>query len=464
MLMKSDLYKLSLTVSDHVNAMLAYWDRNQLCRFANQAYVEWFGKTPEEMVGKITMRELLGPLYEKNLPYIQGALKGEPQIFEREISIPSGETRHSVANYYPDIVNGKVQGFFVLVTDITTQKLLEHALQENASRRQQILDYIPHLIWITDPEGNCTFLNKQWEVYTSIDVSDPQRIDFMSLVHEEDRNDIIRQRRLSLESSQIFQATLRFKNHSGAYRWMLSRTLPIYDDQGKLIERIGTATDIHDQKMALAALEESEKRFRFMTDTIPQIVWTSNPSGEVDYVNNQWQEYTGKSLEETIGMQWGELLYSDDIQPTFVAWKQALETGIEFKVEQRIRNKHGEYRWFLSRALPLKDATGEVSKWFGVSNDIHDDKLYLQQIQKVQQEIQIKNQQLSHLNVDLDNFVYNVSHDLRAPVASLQGLYGLLASSVQDKLSPDESELMQLMNVSLVRLRKNDRRFGQNST
>jgi two-component system CheB/CheR fusion protein len=95
-----------------------------------------------------------------------------------------------------------------------------------------------------------------------------------------------------------------------------------------------------------------------------------------------------------------------------------------------------------------------VSKWFGISTDIHDEKLYVQQIQKVQQEVQFKNQQLSHLNVDLDNFVYNVSHDLRSPVASLQGLYGLLSISFQDKLSPDETELMPLINASPVKLNK----------
>jgi PAS domain S-box-containing protein len=452
--MKRDLNTIGLTVSNHVSAMLAYWDKNQICRFANQAYVEWFGRTPEEMVGKITMKELLGTLYEKNLPYIQGVLKGEPQIFEREIPIPSGVTKHSQANYYPDKVNGTVEGFFVLVTDITTQKQIEHALQENGKRRQQILDSIPHLIWITDPQGKCTFLNKQWEVYTRMDVSDPERIDFMSLVHEEDRNNMLEQRTLSLEKSLLFQATLRFKTHSGEYRWMLSQTLPIYDEQGKLIERIGTATDIHEQKMALAAVEENEKRFRFMTNTVPQIIWTANPTGEVDYVNERWQKYTGKSLEETIGLQWSELLHPEDIQSTFIAWKESLETGNEFKVEQRLRNKQGVYRWFLSRAMPLKQANGEVSKWFGISTDIHDDKLYVQELREVQQEIELKNQQLSHQNVDLDNFVYNVSHDLRSPVASLQGLYGLLAGSLQDKLSPEEKELMQLMHTSLVRLNK----------
>jgi PAS domain S-box-containing protein len=126
---KNDMNIFGLMVTDHITAMLAYWDKNLICRFANSAYVEWFGKRKEDMIDKMTIKELLGdPLYEKNLPYILGALKGQAQTFEREIPLPSGGTRHSLANYYPDIVDGEVLGFFVHVADVTPLKLLEKEL------------------------------------------------------------------------------------------------------------------------------------------------------------------------------------------------------------------------------------------------------------------------------------------------------------------------------------------------
>lgn len=115
-------------VADHVSAMLAYWDKDTVCRFANAAYLEWFGKRREDMIDKITLKELLGPLYEMNLPYIAAALNGKAQTFEREIPLPGGGTRHSLANYHPDIVDGEVKGFFVHVSDITPVKLLEKEL------------------------------------------------------------------------------------------------------------------------------------------------------------------------------------------------------------------------------------------------------------------------------------------------------------------------------------------------
>jgi PAS domain S-box-containing protein len=104
---------------DHLPALLAYWDRDLRNVVANQAYVEWFGVSPAQMRG-MHIREVLGEdVYAKNLPFIRGALAGEEQLFERTLVDPTGRVRHSQASYVPDVVDGEVVGFFVLVTDVT---------------------------------------------------------------------------------------------------------------------------------------------------------------------------------------------------------------------------------------------------------------------------------------------------------------------------------------------------------
>jgi len=129
--------ELALLISDHINAMVAYWDKDLICRYANDAYVDWFGKTKEQMINKIRIDELLGPLYEKNLPYINGVLSGKKQLFEREIPIPDGSgVRHSLATYFPDIDNEEVLGFFVHVADVTYLKNLE---KEMATAKRETL-------------------------------------------------------------------------------------------------------------------------------------------------------------------------------------------------------------------------------------------------------------------------------------------------------------------------------------
>ncbi|MGZ3773319.1 MAG: ATP-binding protein [Pseudobdellovibrionaceae bacterium] len=110
-------------VTDNLPALIAYWDKDQLCRFANKAYIDWFGYDPDKLIG-ISLQGLLGPtLYNMNYGHIKGALDGEPQFYERNLTKAStGELRHTNVAYIPDIVNEKVLGFFVLVTDVTELK------------------------------------------------------------------------------------------------------------------------------------------------------------------------------------------------------------------------------------------------------------------------------------------------------------------------------------------------------
>ena len=117
--------------------MVAYWDADQRCVFSNDAYRQWFGKSPAQMKG-MTLKELLGPsLYEKNLPYILAALKGERQVFERRIPLPGGEIIESIATYTPDVVDGVVRGFSVHVADVTILREREAALERAIRERDE---------------------------------------------------------------------------------------------------------------------------------------------------------------------------------------------------------------------------------------------------------------------------------------------------------------------------------------
>ncbi len=128
----------ALAVVDHIPAMVAYWDENETCRFANKAYVSWFGKSREELLGT-TLRALLGPLYALNEPYIRRAYAGEVQVFERNIPVPGGSgVRSSLATYSPDVRDGKVHGIFVHVADSTLLKDKERSLQLALEERDRV--------------------------------------------------------------------------------------------------------------------------------------------------------------------------------------------------------------------------------------------------------------------------------------------------------------------------------------
>ena len=117
-------------ILNQLPAMVAYWDKEQRCRFANADYERWFGVKPEDLIGR-TMKDLLGPIYAMNLPHILAALRGDVQLFDREIPDPlGGPPRYSQAHYIPDVVNGVVEGFVVLVSDISARRKLELQLRE----------------------------------------------------------------------------------------------------------------------------------------------------------------------------------------------------------------------------------------------------------------------------------------------------------------------------------------------
>lgn len=162
-----------------------------------------------------------------------------------------------------------------------------------------------------------------------------------------------------------------------------------------------------------AELQESEARFRVMNEAIPQMIWTARPDGNLDYCNQRTLDYTGLSEEDCMGWGWQLIVHADDLEATLRRWNAALRSGNIFEIEYRLRRvSDGTYRWHLARALPLRNAAGEIVKWFGTSTDIHEQKMSLE---AQAQMLAMK-----------DELVSTVSHELRTPLASLRGFSELM--------------------------------------
>ncbi|MGP1692106.1 MAG: diguanylate cyclase domain-containing protein [Giesbergeria sp.] len=147
------------TIMDNLPSMIGYWDARLRNRFANHAYLDWFGMTPEALRGK-HISELLGAeLYTKNRPYLEQALQGHPQKFERTIIGPTGVARHSTASYTPDFDGDVVRGIFVQVTDITERKRMENELFQEKELMRLTLHSIGDAVVCSDAQGRVTYLN-----------------------------------------------------------------------------------------------------------------------------------------------------------------------------------------------------------------------------------------------------------------------------------------------------------------
>lgn len=130
-----------------------------------------------------------------------------------------------------------------------------------------------------------------------------------------------------------------------------------------------------DLESANRALRESEARFRTLTESLPHLVWTSRPDGYVDYLSRQWTAYTGLEESQQLGYAWGPQVHPADRERGQAAWGASLASGAEFDSDYRIRRADGVYRWFKVRAVPLRDGSGSIVKWFGTNTDIEDYKL-----------------------------------------------------------------------------------------
>ena len=131
-------------------------------------------------------------------------------------------------------------------------------------------------------------------------------------------------------------------------------------------------SDITEARRAAEALRASEAEFRKLAEAMPQIVWTARADGRNTYFNQQWSDYTGLTLDDSLENGWSRPFHPDDRNRALESWKNATETLGPYSMESRLRRADGVYRWWLIRAVPVQDADGRVSKWFGTCTDIHD--------------------------------------------------------------------------------------------
>lgn len=142
-------------------------------------------------------------------------------------------------------------------------------------------------------------------------------------------------------------------------------------------------------RLVTGKLAESDARFQAIADSMPQMVWSSRPDGHHDYYNARWYAFTGAAEGSTLGDAWGEMIHPDDQERARAAWRASLSTGEPYEVEYRLLHHTGTYAWTLSRAMPIRNSEGAVTRWFGTGTDIAEMK-------RLEQAKALLSQELSH--------------------------------------------------------------------
>jgi PAS domain S-box-containing protein len=248
----------------------------------------------------------------------------------------------------------------------------EEALTSSEQELRLLVETIPALVWRAGPEGNIEYVNRRTLEYLGAPLGEVIGWGWMEKVHPDDVAFKVRTWLENLESGNPHDAACRFRGADGRYRWFAVRAEPLRGNDGGVLSWYGVLIDIDDRKKVEEAVRESEFKLRQVIDTVPGLLWSIGPDGELTQINQGVLDYSGMRFEDHLGFY--KFHHPDDLSDAVNALSQAMQTGTSYQGLSRLRRADGEYRWHHIRAQPLRDWKGGIIQWYGLSVDIEERK------------------------------------------------------------------------------------------
>src|SRR5713101_3772362 len=273
-------------------------------------------------------------------------------------------------------------------------KIGDHVL--DLASLQELVDSLPALIHTGRPDGYLDFFNRRWLDFVGLRLEDLEGWKWTAAIHPDDLTALVANWRACLESGRPLEIEARVRRADGVYCWMLHQKQPLRNAEGQIVRWYGSSVDTDDRKRAEFKIDEQQSEIRQILDLTPQrleaqlqatlnvipaYTWYAPPSGALTFVNARCADYLGLPKDHPLrfgidtGAAWDAhipLLHPDDREESRRVWSTCLRTGSIADISFRIRNAEGGYRWFLSRAEPLRAKDGTLLYWVGVNLDIHD--------------------------------------------------------------------------------------------
>ncbi len=259
--------------------------------------------------------------------------------------------------------------------DIRERKQAEATLKENEQRLRATFNNAAIGIVEVDPQD--MFINANNRICEMLEFEKSELLgkNVHDITAPEDRSesDVINDK-IHKGEVKVHDYEKRYIKRDGSAIWVHVTVSGVYDSSGKHLNSIGTIEDISERKKTEQALRESEERLRLLADNISQMVWISDPAGMPVWFNKRWYDYTGINLDQM--QNGGHLLvnHPDQSSHIFDNYLNSVQNGNVWEETYQMRSKTGEYRWFLTRMVPVFDNKGKITMWFGTSTDI-DEKI-----------------------------------------------------------------------------------------
>ena len=358
--------------------------------------------------------------------------------------------------------NGEISRVIVIANEVTTMVSARHKLEESERQFRNLVMQSPMAITIFRGRdlvielANSRMLHDLWRLKEK-DALGRKLLDLFPELKNQKYPELLNK---VFESGQIHTETesLAYVQGGDVLRkfYFDFEYAPLFDVDNHVSGIIATVNDVTERVEARKKLEDSEASFRLLADSMPQFVWSSDQEGNLNYFNQSVYQYSGLQPEQVDYGGWVQIVHPDDQEANLRAWQHSITTGTPFSFEHRFRRYDGNYRWQLSRAVPLKDTEGTIQMWVGTSTDIHDQKEFTNELEKLvaerTRELNQKNADLEKMNKELQSFTYISSHDLQEPLRKIQTFASRILDKEHQNLSETGQEYFNRMSVAANRM------------
>lgn len=372
-------FEQSYIGTGHIGENLRYLRLNrQYCNILGYSHEELYSRTFQD----ITFAED----FEKELPFFRKLREGaiESYSIEKRFVLKNGNLLwclNTKSRAYDS--DGNFRFYITTIEDISVRKNYEQAIKESEERFRRAIEDSPIPIMIHAEDGEVTLVNDAWTGLSGYRLEDiPTISDWTQKAYGRKKGEMERYIKglYGLKGKNMdLELTVRTRDGRQLIWQFYSAPLGNLPDGRRIV--ISMAMDITNRRIIEENLRQSEESFRLLADSLPQIVWSTDPDGWVVYYNKRWIEYTGLSIEESTGWRWVDLIHPDDRQKTMEIWQNALSNMKDYEVEHRLRSRDGNYCWFLSRGIPMNEG-GKIVKWFGASTNINEQKTTQEELQQ----------------------------------------------------------------------------------
>ncbi|MDF2455034.1 MAG: sensor signal transduction histidine kinase [Cytophagaceae bacterium] len=394
---------------------------DKLCNFFNNGWLDFTGRRLDQEIGNGWTAGIHPDDIDRCLDVYFSSFDTRQEFYmEYRLKRYDGQYRwisdKGVPNYD---ANGKFEGYSGACMDIHERIEFEEKIK-NSEARLRIAALSSELgTWDYNPITQEMSWDSACKDLFGTAQDTPVTLDlFWMKMHPEDQPAALEKmlRALNPDILENYESEYRIVGlPDDQLRWIRAKGRAFFDQHGNPVNFAGTVLDITKEKVALLALQKNEKKFRLLADALPQLIWTGDASGKLDYYSQNFFDYSGLSAEQITDNGWLDIIHPEEKAANQKKWEESLLSGETFIAEHRLKGRTGEYRWQLSRAVAYRDEQGKILMWVGTSTDINDQKIASRELEyKVEertQELAIKDEQLNK-QTEFAEIILNSSVDI----------------------------------------------------